>query len=42
MFWEDAVGGLRAHQYWNEQLSKKTLEYRLDDNPPRPARAFVL
>jgi membrane-associated phospholipid phosphatase len=42
MFWEAAVGGLRAHQYWNEQLSKKTLEYRLDDNPPRAARAFVL
>jgi membrane-associated phospholipid phosphatase len=41
-FWEVAVGGLRAYQYWNEQLSKKTLEYRLDDNPPRAARAFVL
>ena len=26
LFWEAAVGGLRAHQYWNEQLSKKTLE----------------
>jgi membrane-associated phospholipid phosphatase len=42
LFWEAAVGGLRAHQYWNEQLSKKTLEYRLDDNPPRAARAFAL
>jgi membrane-associated phospholipid phosphatase len=42
LFWEAAVGGLRTHQYWNEQLSKKTLEYRLDDNPPRAARAFVL
>jgi PAP2 superfamily len=42
MFWEAAVGGLRAHQYWNEQLSKKTLEYRLDGDPPRAARAFVL
>jgi membrane-associated phospholipid phosphatase len=42
LFWEAAVGGLRAHQYWNEQLSKKTLEYRLDDDPPRAARAFVL
>jgi membrane-associated phospholipid phosphatase len=41
-FWEAAVGGLRAYQYWNEQLSKKTLEYRLDDDPPRAARAFVL
>jgi membrane-associated phospholipid phosphatase len=42
LFWEAAVGGLRAYQYWNEQLSKKTLEYRLDSNPPRAARAFVL
>ncbi len=42
LFWEAAVGGLRAHQYWNEQLSKMTLEYRLDDDPPRAARAFVL
>jgi membrane-associated phospholipid phosphatase len=42
LFWEAAVGGLRAHQYWNEQLSRKTLEYRLDDNPPRAARTFVL
>ena len=41
-FWEAAVGGLRAHQYWNEQLSKKTLEYRLDADPPLAARAFVL
>jgi hypothetical protein len=37
LFWEAAAGGLRAHQFWNEQLSKKTLEYRLDDNPPRAA-----
>jgi membrane-associated phospholipid phosphatase len=42
LFWEAAVGGLRAHQYWNEQLSKKTLEYQLSDDPPRAARAFVL
>jgi len=42
LFWEAAVGGLRAHQYWNEQLGKKTLEYRLDNDPPRAARAFVL
>jgi membrane-associated phospholipid phosphatase len=42
IFWEVAVGGLRAYQYWNDQLSRKTLEYRLDNNPPRAARAFVL
>jgi membrane-associated phospholipid phosphatase len=40
--WEAAAGGLRAYQFWNDQLSRKTLEYRLDDNPPRAARAFVL
>ena len=33
---------MRAHQYWNEQLGKKALEYRLDSDPPRAARAFVL
>jgi membrane-associated phospholipid phosphatase len=42
LFWEAAVGGLRAYQYWNDQLSRKTLEYRLDNNPPRAARAFAL
>ena len=36
------MGGLRAYQYWNDQLSRKTLEYRLDNNPPRAARAFML
>jgi len=41
-FWEHAAGGLRAHQYWNDQLSKKSLEYRLDASPPRAARAFAL
>lgn len=41
-YWEVAAGGLRAHQFWNDQLSRKTLEYRLDDDPPRAARAFVL
>lgn len=42
LFWEAAVGGLRAYQFWNEQLGKKTLEYRLDDNAPRAARAYAL
>jgi hypothetical protein len=42
MFWEAAVGGLRSYAYWNEQLGKKTLEYRLDGDPPRAARAFAL
>jgi membrane-associated phospholipid phosphatase len=42
LFWEIAAGGLRSHQYWNEQISRKTLEYRLDDDPPRAAQAFAL
>src|SRR5262249_20899191 len=42
LFWEAAAGGLRAYQYWNDQIGRKTLEYRLDDNAPRAARAFVL
>jgi membrane-associated phospholipid phosphatase len=41
-FWEYAAGGLRAYQYWNEQLSKKSLEYRLAESPPRAAHAFAL
>lgn len=41
-FWEYAVGGLRIYQYWGEQTSKKILEYRLDANPPRAARAYAL
>ena len=41
-YWEHAAGGLRAHQYWNDQISKKSLEYRLEASPPRAARAFAL
>jgi membrane-associated phospholipid phosphatase len=42
MYWEVAVGGLRSHEWWNDQISRKTLEYRLDNDPPRAARAFAL
>jgi membrane-associated phospholipid phosphatase len=41
-FWEYAVGGLRAHQYWNGQIGRLVLEYRLDDDPPLAARAYAL
>jgi membrane-associated phospholipid phosphatase len=41
-FWEYAVGGLKGYWYWNEQLSKKLLEYRLDTNPVRVSRAYAL
>lgn len=41
-FWEYAVGGARNYQFWNDQLSKKLLEYGLAANPPRAARAYAL
>ncbi len=41
-FWEYAVGGLKGYWYWNEQLTKKILEYRLEANPPRVARAYAI
>jgi membrane-associated phospholipid phosphatase len=41
-FWEYAVGGLRGHQYWAEQIDRLVLEYRLDTDPPRAARAYAL
>lgn len=42
LFWEYGAGGTRNYVYWNELLSRKLLEYRLDDNAPRVARAFAL
>lgn len=42
LFWEYAVGGPRNYQYWNEQTGKKILEYHLDTNPLRAARAYAL
>lgn len=33
-FWEFAVDGLRADQYWSGQIGRLILEYRLDDDPP--------
>lgn len=41
-FWEYASGGLRNYWLWSEQLTKKILEYRLEANPPRVARAYAL
>jgi membrane-associated phospholipid phosphatase len=42
LFWEYASGSTRNYWFWNEQASKKTLEYRLDSDPPRVARAYAL
>lgn len=41
-FWEYAAGGPRNYWFWTEQANKKILEYRLDADPPRAARAYVL
>jgi len=41
-FWEYAAGGARNYWFWNEQANKKILEYRLDTDPPRAARAYAL
>jgi membrane-associated phospholipid phosphatase len=41
-FWEYAVGGLRGHQYWAEQIGRLVLEHRLDNDPPLAARAYAL
>jgi membrane-associated phospholipid phosphatase len=40
-FWEYASGGPRNYWFWNEQTNKGLLEYRLDANPPRAARAYA-
>jgi membrane-associated phospholipid phosphatase len=42
LFWEYASGGTRNYWFWNEQTNKKMLEYRLDADPPRAARAYAL
>jgi membrane-associated phospholipid phosphatase len=42
MFWEFGAGGLRNFVFWNDQISRKLMKYRLDDNAPRAARAYAL
>lgn len=41
-FWEHAAGGLRGFAFWNDQVGKKLMEYRMDDNAPQAARAYAL
>jgi hypothetical protein len=41
-FWEWGAGGMRAWHLWNEQTSRKVLEYGLAERPPDAARAFAL
>jgi hypothetical protein len=42
LFWEYAVGGLRGHQYWSDQIGRLIIEYRLESDPPLAARAYAL
>jgi membrane-associated phospholipid phosphatase len=42
LFWEHAAGGPRSFHFWNELVGRKLLEYRLDHNAPRAARAYAL
>ncbi|MBL0407226.1 phosphatase PAP2 family protein [Microvirga aerilata] len=41
-FWEWGAGGSRAWHLWNEQTSRKVLEYGLAERPLEAARAFAL
>jgi membrane-associated phospholipid phosphatase len=41
-FWEYAAGGTRNYWFWNDQATRKILEYQLDRNPPQAARVYAL
>ncbi|HEX2116806.1 MAG TPA: vanadium-dependent haloperoxidase, partial [Alphaproteobacteria bacterium] len=41
-FWEWGAGGFRGFQFWNDQASRKTIEYRLESSPPHAARIYAL
>jgi membrane-associated phospholipid phosphatase len=41
-YWEYAAGGRRNFLFWTDLLSRKTLEYRMDSNPPLAARAYAI
>lgn len=42
LFWEYAAGGRRSYQFWTEVVGRTVLEYRLDHNAPRAARAYAV
>jgi membrane-associated phospholipid phosphatase len=42
LFWEHAAGGRRSYQFWAEVIGRAVLEYRLDQNAPRAARAYAV
>jgi hypothetical protein len=41
-FWEWGAGGFRGFQFWNDQASRKTVEYRMESSPPHAARVYAL
>jgi membrane-associated phospholipid phosphatase len=41
-FWEWGAGGTRAWHFWNEQATRKVLEYGLSDKPYEAARVLAL
>jgi len=41
-FWQFAVAGTRAHQFWNMQVGRQVSQHHWDDNPPKAARAYAL
>jgi PAP2 superfamily len=40
-FWQFGAGGRNA-VYWTEWVARKLAQYRLEDDPPRAARAYLL
>lgn len=42
LFWEAAVGGLRNHEYWNNQAARLVLESGQGASAPRTARTYAL
>jgi membrane-associated phospholipid phosphatase len=43
LMWQFGVyGGPNVHVLWNRLVSQKLFEERLDDNPPRAARAYAM
>jgi hypothetical protein len=42
LFWEAAGGGLRSHEYWNNQAGRLLLEYGRGADAAQAARSFAL
>jgi membrane-associated phospholipid phosphatase len=42
LFWEAAAGGLRVHEYWNNQAARLLMEHGQAGDPLAAARTFAL